>query len=126
MDHSVWMGTAISLTGLVLAFLSLNHRLRKDKREHQEQFARNLKESITTLCEKLEGDLAKVEARIEKLDEKRSDDVSKLHSRVSELENRTFANLLERISRLEGEIRGLANIIDVIHERLMASGKDDI
>lgn len=129
MDYSVWISTGISLSGLVVAFLSLNHRLRKDKREHQEQVTKSLQESISGLYEKLESNLddleTKIDARIDRLEQKRSDDVNKLHIRVSNLENRTFTTLLDRLSNMEGELKGISNIVRVLQERFMARRKRD-
>lgn len=129
MDYSVWISTGISLSGLVVAFLSLNHRLRKDKREHQEQVTKSLQESISGLYEKLESNLddleTKIDARIDRLEQKRSDDVNKLHIRVNNLENRTFTTLLDRLSNMEGELKGISNIVRVLQERFMARRKGD-
>lgn len=129
MDYSVWISTGISLSGLVVAFLSLNHRLRKDKREHQEQVTKSLQESISGLYEKLESNLddleTKIDARIDRLEQKRSDDVNKLHIRVNNLENRTFTTLLDRLSNMEGELKGISNIVRVLQERFMARRKRD-
>lgn len=129
MDYSVWISTGISLSGLVVAFLSLNHRLRKDKREHQEQVTKSLQESISGLYEKLESNLddleTKIDARIDRLEQKRIDDVNKLHIRVNNLENRTFTTLLDRLSNMEGELKGISNIVRVLQERFMARRKGD-
>ena len=129
MDYSVWISTGISLSGLIVAFLSLNHRLRKDKREHQEQVTSSLQKAVDGLHEKLETNLdelkEKINARIDRMEQKRSDDVNKLHVRVSNLENRTFTTLLDRLSNMEGELKGISNIVRVLQERFMARRKGD-
>lgn len=129
MDYNVWISTGISLSGLVVAFLSLNHRLRKDKQQHQDQVTKSLHDAVDGLHKKLESNLddleTKIDARIDRLEQKRSDDVSKLHTRVSDLENRTFATLLDRLSHMEGELKGISNIVRVLQERFVARRKED-
>ena len=129
-DNSIWISTGISLMGLVVAFLSLNHRLRKDKREHQEKVGQDMRIAVENLHEKLEHNLddleGKINGRIDRLDQKRSEDVGKLHTRVSNLENRTFTTLLDRLSNMEGELKGISNIVRVLQESFMARQRGDV
>jgi DNA anti-recombination protein RmuC len=123
-DFSVWISTGISLSGLIVAFLSLNHRLRKDKQQHREQVTKSLQAAVDGLHHKLETNLndleTKIDVRIDRLEQKRSDDVSRLHTRVNDLEKRTFTTLLDRLSNMEGELKGISNIVRVLQERFMS------
>lgn len=127
MTWTVWLSTAISLAGLVIAFARLNHQLRKDRRESREQVTESLEAAIGELNKKLDATIdeleAKLHSRIERLDQKRSDDANKLHVRVSNLENRTFATLLDRLSHMEGELKGISNIVRVLQDRFMGRGE---
>lgn len=127
MTWTVWLSTAISLAGLGIAFARLNHQLRKDRRESREQVTESLEAAIGELNKKLDATIDELEAklhrRIERLDQKRSDDANKLHARVSNLENRTFATLLDRLSHMEGELKGISNIVRVLQDRFMGRGE---
>lgn len=127
MDWSIWISTGVSLSGLIIAFLRLHHQLRKDKLEHQKQVTESLQHAISGLHEKLESNLeeleGKIESRLERMEQKRSDDNNKLHIRVSNLENRTFVTLLDRLANMEGELKGISNIVRVLQQRFMG-GRD--
>lgn len=130
MNWPIIISTSISLLGLVIAFVSLNHRIQKDKLEHRGQIDKSLENAIGNLNRKLDLSMSELDSRlsakIEKLEKKRSDDVNRLHTRVTELENRTFTTLLDRLSNMEGELKGISNIVRVLQERFMARRSEDL
>ena len=96
--------TVISLGVFLVALLTLNWRLRRDRRENEERIQQQLKETIDTFEER-------IALRIGQVDDKRREDVRALHDRIYELENRTFAVLTDRLGNVEKEMSGIKEAV---------------
>lgn len=100
----LWISPVASIIGIVIAYIRLHHLIIKDRRDREEQFKKSIAETIGRI------ETAWVE------------DNRVIHDRIEKLEVRTFSTLLDRLSNMEGELKILKNILDILQQRFM--GKD--
>ncbi len=116
------IGTLVSAGIFVVALVTLNNRLKRDREEQQQLLGKELNGAIESFKKE-------VGTRIIAVDDKRREDVQALHARIYELENRTFASISERLGKVESEMSGVQSelqgntmILRIIQEKYINEG----
>lgn len=107
--------TVLQIVATTVAVITLFWRLLKS---HEKKLAEIMQRQ-------LDHEL-KVDARINQmgrdLDEQRRKDVRDLHNRINEFEGNTLQQLNQRLSSIEGEMKGVRNILGVIQGHFINKG----
>ncbi|MCY4373680.1 MAG: hypothetical protein OXC31_07855 [Spirochaetaceae bacterium] len=93
------------LGGVLAASIGVRFQMRRDQQRQQEGFAKA------------------VDAAIERITAAQAETNKILHERISKLRDDHFKELLDRTAKIEGQLVGIGNILNIIQRRYI--GRDE-
>lgn len=99
----------------IVAVLTLYWKLSKSQSDKQAALINKIKEEMEFRIEKLEEEMKSWEDR-------RRADVRALHKRVDEQDDFVKTSIISQLSRMEGEMKGMSNILRIIEEHFIRTG----
>ena len=114
----------VSVLIVVMSFVIAQNRAAKKRQSDalkaiQDKLTSDLKDSET----RLNDGLSKLTAVLLAEQENRATNINRLHARIDEMQKELIADLQHRMSRMEGDIQGMANILNLIHEWFINQAK---
>jgi len=112
-------GLVLQLVAVVFAGITLAARLKKDREEFEKSIKQEnekLRSEVTSYVKELTETTSE---RISEIDDRRRGDVRALHERINNLENQKFTEVIDRLSKIEGELKGINNITRIVQEHYM-------
>ena len=99
----------------VVTVLTLYWRISKSHNEKQDARIGKIKSDYDEKISKIETEMGNWESR-------RRADVRALHKRVDEQDDFVKTSIIGQLSRMEGEMKGMSNILQVIQEYFVNTG----
>lgn len=115
---------SVSVLIVVMSFVIAQNRAAKKRQADslkaiQDKLAADLKDSES----RLNDSLTKLSNALIAEQENRVANINRLHARIDEMQKELIADLQHRMSRMEGDIQGMANILNLIHEWFINQAK---
>jgi len=115
---------SVSVLIVVMSFVIAQNRAAKKRQADslkaiQDKLAADLKDSES----RLNDSLTKLSNALMAEQENRVANINRLHKRIDEMQKELISDLQHRMSRMEGDIQGMANILNLIHEWFINQAK---
>lgn len=105
----------LQFAGTAVAVLTFYWRIQKSHNEKQAS-------QIEKIRSDYEKEIECLQARIDSWESQRKSDVRALHKRIDEQDDFVKKSIIGQLSRMEGEMKGMSNILRIIQEHFVRTG----